>query len=630
MLRGSLGPPTPMEDLSGKQLGKYQVISPLGEGGMAAVFKAYQAGMDRYVALKILPRHYAADPEFMARFQQEARLIANLQHPHILPVHDFGEAESYTFLVMPLVETGTLAELLRGEPLPPARIRSVISQIGDALDYAHSRGLIHRDVKPSNILLDERGNCLLTDFGIAKMVEGTAHITQSGAIVGTPAYMSPEQGVGQALTPASDIYSLGVVMYEMATGKAPFVAETPMAIVIKHINEPLPPPSKVNPALPPALERVILKALAKDPKARYASAERMVQAVRAAIPEITELEPDTVRPGESTTVMPEPSRPARAPVGPADPRPVQQAPRVERMATGQAPAARSRSSRLVLWLGLGGVLAAGLCAVAVFGGGALVAGMTSATETAAAVAAAANAAATAAAESAQSASATAAAGTAQAEEATALAQLVANATGTAQAVPTLVPSENWPVLLQEGFADNDNGWHPFEDFQDDYGTRSFVLSRGRFLWDVTPLRDIHMHDTPSMASISDFLASVDVRQTSGPQSADYGLAFRVVSDDTLYTFNISDTGQFAVQLLNRGVWSTLLNWSATGAIRPGETNNLRLLAQGDQFTFFINGQEVAQLGDGSLPLGRVGLAIDHFEEDVTASWEFDNFEVRAP
>ena len=627
MLRGSLGPPTHMEDLSGKQLGKYQVIAPLGEGGMAAVFKAYQAGMDRYVALKILPRHYAADPEFMARFQQEARLIANLQHPHILPVHDFGEAESYTFLVMPLVETGTLAELLRGEPLPPARIRNVISQVGDALDYAHSRGLIHRDVKPSNILLDERGNCLLTDFGIAKMVEGTAHITQSGAIVGTPAYMSPEQGVGQALTPASDIYSLGVVMYEMATGKAPFVAETPMAIVIKHINEPLPPPSKVNPALPPALERVILKALAKDPKARYASAERMVQAVRAAIPEITELEPDTVRPGVSTTVMPERSRPGREPVGPAAPRPVPQAPRVERVATGQAPAARPRGSRLILWLGLGGLLAAGLCAVAVFGGGALVAGMTSATETAVAAAAAANATATAGAESVQG---TAAAGTARAEEATAMARLVANATGTAQAVPPTVPSAEWPLLLQEEFTNNNNGWHPFEDFQDDYGTRSFVLSRGRFAWDVTPLRDIHMHDTPSMASISDFLVSVDVRQTSGPQTADYGLAFRVVSDNTLYTFNISDTGQFAVQLLNRGEWSTLLDWSATGAIRPGETNNLQVLAQGDQFIFFINDQEVAQLGDGSLPQGLVGLAIDHFEEDVTASWEFDNFEVRAP
>ncbi|HLF82410.1 MAG TPA: family 16 glycoside hydrolase, partial [Anaerolineales bacterium] len=256
--------------------------------------------------------------------------------------------------------------------------------------------------------------------------------------------------------------------------------------------------------------------------------------------------------------------------------------------------------------------------------------MTSATETAAASAAAANAAATSAAESAQSASATAAAGAAQAEEATALAQLVTNATGTAQAVPPTVASENWPVLLQEDFANNDNGWHPFEDFQDDYGTRSFVLSRGRFAWDVTPLRDIHMHDTPSMASISDFLVSVDVRQTSGPQTADYGLAFRVVSDNTLYTFNISDTGQFAVQLLNRGEWSTLLNWSATGAIRPGETNNLRVLAQGDQFTLFINDQEVAQLGDGSLPQGRVGLAIDHFEEDVIASWEFDNFEVRAP
>jgi serine/threonine-protein kinase len=616
-----------MEDLTGKQLGKYQVISPLGEGGMAAVFKAYQADMDRYVALKVLPRHYASDPEFMARFQQEARMIAKLQHPHILPVFDFGEAESYTFLVMPLVETGTLADQMGGQPVSRQRIRTVITQMGDALDYAHSRGVIHRDVKPSNILLDERGNCLLTDFGIAKMVEGTAHITQSGAIVGTPAYMSPEQGAGQALTPASDIYSLGVVMYEMATGRAPYVAETPMAVVIKHINEPLPPPTKLNPALPPATERVILKALNKDPKARFASAAHMVKEVRAAIPELPDVEPDTVRPGPGTTVVERPSQPAWQPSA----RVAQPAPGAPAQ-PGRAPKpAKAKGSRWGLWLGLGGIVAAAVCAVAVLGGGALVV-TTSGTSTAEAMAlASAQASGTAEAERLQ---ATSAAATALADEATALAVIVQNATGTAQAAPTALPTivsaAAWPVVLTDEFAANDNGWHPFDTFEDDYGTRRFLLSRGRYNWEVTPLKDIHLHDTPNIASLSDFLVSVDARQTSGPASADYGLAFRVVSDNTLYTFNISDTGQFAVQLLYQGQWTTLVNWTPTAAVRPGESNNLKVLAVGDQFTFFVNDQEVARLGDDSVPQGRVGVAVDHFEEGVTASWEFDNFELRAP
>src|SRR3990167_3648817 len=172
-----------MEDLTGRQLGSYQVIAPLGEGGMAAVYKAYQPAMDRYVALKILPRHFASDPQFVARFQQEARVLAKLQHPHILPVFDFGEADGYTYIVMPFIQSGTLTSLMTGKPLPWLQIRAIISQAGDALDYAHAQGLIHRDVKPSNVLIDERGNCLLTDFGLAKIVEGSIHLTTSGAIM---------------------------------------------------------------------------------------------------------------------------------------------------------------------------------------------------------------------------------------------------------------------------------------------------------------------------------------------------------------------------------------------------------------------------------------------------------------
>jgi hypothetical protein len=252
---------------------------------MAAVYKAYQAGMDRYVALKILPRYFASDPQFVGRFEQEAKVLARLLHPHILPVHDYGEADGYTYIVMPFVDSGTLADLLHGGQLSLAQIRSIIVQVGDALDYAHSQGVIHRDVKPSNILVDQRGNCLLTDFGIAKMVEATVHFTRTGGLVGTPAYMSPEQITGEELDGRSDIYSLGIVLYEMATGRPPYQAETPPAIFVKHLHDSLPPPRSLNSSLPEAVERVILKSLAKRREDRYQTAADMVQALRLVIPD---------------------------------------------------------------------------------------------------------------------------------------------------------------------------------------------------------------------------------------------------------------------------------------------------------------------------------------------------------
>ena len=274
-----------MEDLTGKQFGHYQIVAPLGEGGMAAVYKAYQPSMERYVAVKVLPRHMSTSEEFVIRFRREAKLLAQLQHPHILSVFDYGEAEGYPYIVMPFVQSGTLADLLQKRSLSLTEIRRIMFQIGKALSYAHTRGMIHRDIKPSNVLIDEDGNCLLTDFGLARMAEASTKITSSGTVLGTPAYMSPEQGAGTNLDQRSDIYSLGIILYEMVTGRVPYTAETPVAVVFKHIQDPLPSARKINPNLPESVELVLLKALATNPDDRYQTAEDFVRAIQRAIPE---------------------------------------------------------------------------------------------------------------------------------------------------------------------------------------------------------------------------------------------------------------------------------------------------------------------------------------------------------
>jgi serine/threonine protein kinase len=267
----------------GQEIAQYRIVEEIGLGGMATVYKAYQPSMKRFVALKVLSYHLVRDLTFLDRFEREARTIAKLEHVYILPVHDYGHHEGVPYLVMRYVEGGTLADLLEGHPdgLPLEETVRLTRQIASALDYAHQAGVIHRDVKPSNVLLDKVGNALLTDFGIARMIEATVEST--GGMVGTPDYMSPEQGIGKKeLTPATDVYSLGVMLYEMLTGRMPFEAETPLAVITAHIYDPLPLPSSVGIGIPEAVERVLLRALAKAPEYRYQTAGEMAAALHEA------------------------------------------------------------------------------------------------------------------------------------------------------------------------------------------------------------------------------------------------------------------------------------------------------------------------------------------------------------
>lgn len=269
-----------MDGMLGRTLGNYKIVEEVGRGGMAVIYKAYQENLDRFVAVKVLPLRYSR-PDFIERFNREARAAARLSHPNILPIYDFGHEEGISYIVMKYVPTGTLKDRMSG-PMEPQEAARFVGQIAAALDHAHERGVLHRDVKPSNALLDEGDWILLADFGLAKLADD-AQLTASGTGVGTPAYMSPEQGQGTEVDARTDVYSLGAVLYEMVTGDVPFKADTPMAVALKHITEPLPPPRKFRPDLSPEVEKVIVKAMAKERAARYQSAGEMALALLQAL-----------------------------------------------------------------------------------------------------------------------------------------------------------------------------------------------------------------------------------------------------------------------------------------------------------------------------------------------------------
>src|SRR5260221_4773047 len=263
----------------GESVGPYRITEQLGQGGMATVYRAYHANLDRYVAIKVLHPAFKEDPTFLARFQREAQIVAKHEHPNIVPIYDYSEQNGEPYLVMKFIEGETLKARLGGEPLNLDETLGVMTAVGEALTYAHERGVLHRDVKPSNILLEKGVTPYLADFGLARMASAGESTLSQDMMLGTPQYISPEQAQGvQDLDGTTDGYSLGVVLYELVVGRVPFNADTPYAIVHDHIYSPLPLPTKVNPQVPPAVERVLLKTLAKDRADRYSTASDMVEA----------------------------------------------------------------------------------------------------------------------------------------------------------------------------------------------------------------------------------------------------------------------------------------------------------------------------------------------------------------
>ncbi len=262
-----------------EKIGRYEIRSELGHGGMATVFLAFDPMFKREVALKVLPREFLHDPQFTVRFEREAQTIAALEHSAIVPVHDFGEQDGQPFLVMRYMPGGSLSDKLRDGPLPIEEVARIFRQIAGGLDNAHRKGVIHRDIKPGNILFDQAGEAVIADFGIAKITESSSRLTGT-ALIGTPNYISPEQALGEKeLDGRSDLYSLGVMLYETLAGSVPFDSDTPIGLIYAHINDPPPDILAVNPDLPPGCVTILDRALQKNPEARYQSAQELAIAL---------------------------------------------------------------------------------------------------------------------------------------------------------------------------------------------------------------------------------------------------------------------------------------------------------------------------------------------------------------
>ncbi|MBM4422294.1 MAG: hypothetical protein FJ030_02745 [Chloroflexi bacterium] len=348
----------------GENVGAYRIIAQLGQGGMATVYKAYHANLDRYVAIKVMHPAFKEDKSFLVRFQREARVLAKLEHPNIVPIYDFSDHNGQPYLVMKYVEGETLKGRLGQGPASLAETLKVVDAVGSALAYAHKQGILHRDVKPSNVIITADGHYYLSDFGLARIASAGESTLSQDTMLGTPNYISPEQAKGvKDLDGRTDIYSFGVVLYEMIVGRVPFSGDTPFSVIHDHIYTPMPPPTALNPNVPESLEKFLLKAMAKERDDRFADASAMVAAFHQAVGEQlpgaathhAQMGSSTADTASMPAPVPEPTqiapRLAAAPTVKAPPA----APTVQVKKT-TAPAAEPKKPGGVNWLIIGGIM----------------------------------------------------------------------------------------------------------------------------------------------------------------------------------------------------------------------------------------------------------------------------------
>ena len=555
----------------GQMLGPYRIINQIGRGGMATVYKAYQPSVDRYVAIKVLPSQLAESREFATRFQQEARIIAKLEHPHILPVFDYGESDGVAYFVMRYMDAGTLKEkMIEGRPLPLQDIDRLFTQLADALNYAHSRGIVHRDLKPANVLIDSHGNVFLTDFGIAKLLESASpRLTQTDAIMGTPAYISPEQAQGQTVDQRSDIYSLGIILYEMVTGSVPFTAETPLAVLIKHISDPLPPPSLVKPDIRPAIEQVILKALSKDPRDRFSTAAEFVAAWERALQTVGRVSELTTVPPAGTTPSPQ---------------------------TGQkpVPATKTASKAGVPTIWIAGCLVVA-CALFGLGGVALMASSLQSSST-----------------------------STPPPPTQTLHVIPPTTTDVPPPTATNAVVNTGEILLEDDFS-GDSNWGTLTDADSsveyENSTLNMRVFRENFVIWSTPndenYRNVHLEVT---VTTNDTDPTTAYGFICAQQPKDWSFYYLAATPAGEYAIIKATDGESDVFLTGDGKWATsdLIAYKAASYRVGADCSNGRL-------TLYVDGKQIASVTDNTYGTGRVGLFTWSGDKAPSADVNFDDF-----
>jgi serine/threonine protein kinase len=555
----------------GQMLGPYRIINQVGRGGMATVYKAYQPSVDRYVAIKVLPSQLAESREFATRFQQEARIIAKLEHPHILPVFDYGESDGVAYFVMRYMDAGTLKEkMIEGRPLPLNDIDRLFTQLAEALSYAHSHGIVHRDLKPANVLIDAHGNVFLTDFGIAKLLESASpRLTQTDAIMGTPAYISPEQAQGQTVDQRSDIYSLGIILYEMVTGSVPFTAETPLAVLFKHISDPLPPPSLIKPDIPPAIEQVILKALAKDPRDRFATAAEFVKSWERALETVE-------RVSELTTVSP-----------PRTPPPPQ-------IGQKPVPATKAASKTGVPTLWIAGCLVAG-CALFGLGGVALMA------------------------------SSLRGSSTPTSPPPLTQTMITIPPTHTSAPLPTAtIPVINTGEILLEDNFSGDSNWGTLTD------TKSSVEYQNDTLHMRVFQENFVIWSTPNDDNYGNVHLEVTVTNNDDAPNTAFGfICAQQQKEWSFYYLAATAGGQYAIIRATDGEADVFLtgdgNWTYSDLIASKDSYRVGADCGSGRLTLYVDGQQIASVTDTTYGTGRVGLFTWSGDKASSADVTFDDF-----